>query len=312
MNERSRWSNQPQQRQNWSGQQGGWHDEPDANSARRGDWDGGQWRGSRDWGDVSSQSRQWEDRSSGERAGSDHGAFRRTGDYGPRESRWEAPSGRGDEAQRGSGAWTGDYGDSARRDDPFRAGSQSFAAGYGMRDGPDYDRYAGPSTGWPVAGSSRPTFGRGYGPDYAGSGADRTDRGLIERVSDTIAGWFGNDEDDSRRGRHQPEADRWGESHRGRGPGDYRRSDERIREDVNDRLTDDHRLDARRISVRVAEGEVTLDGSVPNRASKRRAEDLADAISGVKHVQNNLRIDAPGDALSSAAPSSSAVSGKLG
>lgn len=77
--------------------------------------------------------------------------------------------------------------------------------------------------------------------------------------------------------------------HRGRGPKDYKRSDERIREDVNDRLTEDHFLDASGISVSVKDGEVTLSGSVETKRGKRRAEDIADSVSGVSHVQNNLR-----------------------
>src|SRR3546814_3109768 len=79
--------------------------------------------------------------------------------------------------------------------------------------------------------------------------------------------------------------------HRGRGPADYVRSDDRIREDVNDRLTEDYWLDASRIGVTVAGGEVTLDGSVDGKRAKRRAEDIADDVTGVKHVQNNLRVD---------------------
>lgn len=78
--------------------------------------------------------------------------------------------------------------------------------------------------------------------------------------------------------------------HRGKGPRNYVRSDERIREDVNERLTDDPRLDASGIEVRVSEREVTLDGTVDARASKRLAEDIAETVPGVRHVQNNLRI----------------------
>ena len=35
---------------------------------------------------------------------------------------------------------------------------------------------------------------------------------------------------------------------------------------------------------------MTLTGQVNSREEKRRAEDIADAVSGVKHVQNNLRV----------------------
>ncbi len=35
---------------------------------------------------------------------------------------------------------------------------------------------------------------------------------------------------------------------------------------------------------------MTLDGTVDSRSAKRHAEDLAESCSGVKHVQNNLRV----------------------
>ena len=76
----------------------------------------------------------------------------------------------------------------------------------------------------------------------------------------------------------------------GRGPKDYRRSDERVREEVCDCMTDDPMLDASEISVQVSEGVVTLSGSVTSREQKRRAEDVAERISGVKDVTNQLRI----------------------
>ncbi len=79
-------------------------------------------------------------------------------------------------------------------------------------------------------------------------------------------------------------------SFRGRGPKGYTRSDERIREDVNDRLTDEDSIDASEIEVTVESGEVTLSGSVPDREMKRRVEDLVESLSGVKNVQNNLRV----------------------
>jgi hypothetical protein len=78
--------------------------------------------------------------------------------------------------------------------------------------------------------------------------------------------------------------------HRGKGPRGYVRSDARILEDVSDRLADDGRLDASDIEVVVAAGEVTLNGVVQSRHDKRRAEDLAEQASGVKQLQNNLRV----------------------
>lgn len=82
----------------------------------------------------------------------------------------------------------------------------------------------------------------------------------------------------------------YGGLYRGRGPRGYRRSDDRIREDVCDWLTDDPQIDASSMEVTVKDAEVTLSGSVNSREEKRRAEDLVEAISGVKDVHNNLRV----------------------
>lgn len=80
-------------------------------------------------------------------------------------------------------------------------------------------------------------------------------------------------------------------THRGKGPKGYVRSSERIREDVYDRLSYDPRIDASDISIKVEGSEVTLSGVVHSREEKYRAEDLVETISGVRSVQNNLRIE---------------------
>lgn len=81
--------------------------------------------------------------------------------------------------------------------------------------------------------------------------------------------------------------------HRGRGPRGYRRSDERIREDINDRLSDRPDLDASDVDVKVANGEVTLTGNVNSRRDKRLAEDISENVSGVQNVENRLRVNQP-------------------
>lgn len=144
------------------------------------------------------------------------------------------------------------------------------------------DERAGSGFGWPSEfgfppeGSYSPygNYPQSRRPDY-----DDGDRGFLERAGDEVMSWFGDR--DARRRRE--------EDHRGRGPKNYARSDERIREDVNDRLTEDVWIDASEIEVAVQDGEVTLTGTVEDRRAKRRAEDLADDVTGVKHVQNNLR-----------------------
>lgn len=133
-----------------------------------------------------------------------------------------------------------------------------------------------------------------YGATCRGQGPHGDDRGLLERVGDEVSSWF---EDRS--------ADAGGrQDYRGRGPKGYRRSDERIQEDVSDRLADDPYLDASDIEVAVNAGEVVLTGLVDTRAARRRAEGLAERVSGVSYVQNNLRVRRLGEpAVESPAPS---------
>lgn len=186
----------------------------------------------------------------------------------------------GDSAGYGTGGSALDWRDVVGED--RRWGGSSYGMDYGRdrgrsRSGPSYgresDRY---DTG---------TFGRGS-RDY------NEDRGFLERAGDEVRSWFGDDDADRRRDMDVRRA----EQHRGRGPKGYQRSDERIREDVNDRLTDDPHIDASEIEVTVSSREVTLSGTVHSRFEKRHAEDLAEAVSGVTHVQNNLRIQQQADA----------------
>lgn len=78
--------------------------------------------------------------------------------------------------------------------------------------------------------------------------------------------------------------------HKGKGPRGYHRSDERIQEDVNDRLSDDAYVDASDIDVKVENGTIILSGHVPDKKAKRLAEDIAESVRGVNNVENRLRI----------------------
>lgn len=79
---------------------------------------------------------------------------------------------------------------------------------------------------------------------------------------------------------------------RGRGPRGYVRSDERIGEDIHERLTEDPMLDAGDITVEVRDGVVTLGGCVEQRWLRHHAEDLVEACSGVRDIRNDLRVGA--------------------
>lgn len=184
----------------------------------------------------------------------------------------------------------GDYGDELGTTTPMRAfyEGQLSSVGGGPaprgRRGRGYGAYEGgePRT---RSGTDAVDYDRGYTSARRGPYADyrdyqaRPDRGLYSGQGGSI-----EEADAHRTGRDQ-EPD-----YRGRGPRNYRRTDARISEDVHDRLTDDPHVDASEISVRVEDGEVTLDGTVASRTMKRRAEDLSDSVSGVTHTQNNLRV----------------------
>jgi osmotically-inducible protein OsmY len=145
-------------------------------------------------------------------------------------------------------------------------------------------------------GSGRQGYGGGSEYDYRGGslygGGSQRDYGSSGGSSYGTAGSYGGESrsycSESPRG---PQGRSSGQGiHRGRGPRNYKRADERIREDVCDCLTEDAYIDASSIDVAVTEGEVVLTGTVFQRDDKRRAEDLAEGISGVKDVRNNLRI----------------------
>jgi len=80
------------------------------------------------------------------------------------------------------------------------------------------------------------------------------------------------------------------QSHRGKGPKGYQRSDERLKEVICERLSDDPRIDASEITLTVSGGTVKLTGLVDNRRDKFEVEELISQCSGVKDVDNQLRV----------------------
>ncbi len=210
---------------------------------------------------------------------------------------------RGDNSRSGGGQnWSQDNDrDDGRSRGGFGGSGEDYGAGGNDRSYSQVGSRSGAEGGWGGAWSGRSRYEDqdqardrdrgGYGGRSDGryanygqgnrSGGRDEDRGFIDRAGDEVRSWFGDD--DAQRRRNQDE-------HRGRGPKNYTRSDERIRDDVNDALSDDGMVDASDVEVSVSKGEVTLNGHVDSRMAKRRAEDCAEDVSGVKHVQNNLRV----------------------
>lgn len=80
------------------------------------------------------------------------------------------------------------------------------------------------------------------------------------------------------------------ENFSGIGPKGWRRSDERIYEEVCEELYHNPYVNASDIEVKVEKGCVYLLGSVGSRRMKREAELCAERAGGVEDVRNELRI----------------------
>jgi len=70
----------------------------------------------------------------------------------------------------------------------------------------------------------------------------------------------------------------------------FTRSDERLREVVSDRLSEQDAFDPSDIEVSVRDAEVKLSGTVASRHEKFWAEELTANVAGVRDVRNELRI----------------------
>lgn len=227
------------------------------------------WSGSAPYGEGSSR---WE---GGSRDYGDEDARRRYGN-------WQYTGGFA--AGRPSSSFSGGYGAGSYESGSYRGGmgssgyspqtsfrqgtsGSSYYGGYGTSEPGAYGREFGSTTGegrWSGQQFNQnpsypdPYRGSSYGGSYAGGGwSNESYRG----------GMFS-----------------------GRGPRNYQRSDERIREDVNERLTIDPRIDASEIDVRVQNGEVTLSGTVDDRRTRRLAEEIIEDLPGVRDVRNDLRV----------------------
>ncbi|HSV03129.1 MAG TPA: BON domain-containing protein [Phenylobacterium sp.] len=281
------------------GRSGAYRGEGERQGGRGGgsDWRSGGWQ-DRDFGGVS--------------PAMEHDEY----DLEHRAERYEREHGYGESGERGrsgrGGRYYGDAGREAIYREEWSQGRRDYGEaprGYDAeeanrdrsRGSEAYSRRAPPVSG----GTGGYDYERGYGDGgrrdeegrYARERYDRRDEDRGERferagresgdwfrrAGERVASWFGGDRRDEERG------DR-GRGYQGMGPKGYQRPDERINEEAHERLTDDPWLDASNISVSVSGGEVTLSGTVENREAKHRAERIVEDLSGVRHVQNNLRI----------------------
>lgn len=198
------------------------------------------------------------------------------GDDGRKVYREEWEYGDGSRAYQGDGRRFGSFEADQRYEREMRRPGRIYSGGTG---GYDYERGYGDA-------------GRTEDRHFEDKARDAGD--FLRRTGQRISNWFSDvagEGEDRRRDDYR--------GARGLGPKGYKRSDERISDDVHQKLADDAWLDASNINVSVSGGEVTLSGTVDSREAKHRAERIVEDLSGVSHVQNNLRIQ-PGNYFTSA------------
>jgi hypothetical protein len=209
------------------------------------------------------------------------GSSRRNREYG--SGSHDETSGSGDWRQQG-------YGEQGRSGSSFGSGGRA-SIGMGQRIGGGFSEISSGSYGRSGGGGrsmgDEGSYGSGgYGSgSYGSSGYGSGSYGSSGYGSSN----YGGSSYDRERGFGGGEYGQY-RSYAGRGPKGYTRSDDRIKEEVCDRLSMNDEVDASDIEVKVQGGEVTLEGSVENRRMKHMAEDIAESVSGVQDVHNHVRV----------------------
>jgi osmotically-inducible protein OsmY len=236
------------------------NDDRDMRSGRGGDFGGGWDQNEGRWASGGDLDR--EDYMSNDE---EYGGQSRGG-YGSRgQSGWsQGGSNRGQSSQFGGGQW---------------GGGQGFSGGH-------YGGFA--NEGYPGQGNyggNRGFSNQGYSGQRYNQGSSRQGGGFSGQSGQNWGQTFGQ-------GSRGQSYGYQGRGFSGKGPKGYQRSDDRIKEQLSDRLMDDDDIDASEITIEVKNGEATLTGTVGSREEKRAAEEIAEQSPGVREVQNLLRVQA--------------------
>ena len=217
-------------------------------------------------------------------------------DYGWRSGEAHRELGRRD----GSGGGRGESGRGGEED--FRdygrgqpGGTYEHAGERGYRHGGGYGgfgRQPGEAGGGFSSGQSYASE-PGWGPGYGGEGRS------LQSGQGSGQGQYGQSFGEAGRtyGEQGFGQSRYGYGHEserrrraGRGPKGYQRSDERLKEDICERLMNADHIDAGDVSVEVKDGKVSLEGTVSQRRMKHAIEDIVDDCIGVKDIDNRVRV----------------------
>lgn len=198
--------------------------------------------------------------------GADRYGSREVGDYGQRPYA-DLQTGNSYEQDRGplglAGAYgldpsyNGDQGGGMRLSDARHGYGKGYGLGFGQYD----------------TGNRRQE--QGGGRDSGGyQGANQSNQAGWNALNSAAGGYGPASRSDNRRA----------------GPKGYQRSDDRIKDEVCERLYNSYDLDVEDVSVEVGAGQVCLDGTVPERYMKHRIEDIVDQIHGVTDIDNRLKV----------------------
>jgi hypothetical protein len=195
------------------------------------------------------------------------------GRFGTQRSEYQ-PGRFGGSSGRATGYRSGQHDFSQPSSDRYNYWEHSGAGGYQPEHRREQRYGSAPDNDWQHGG--RFGYQGGYGgPGNQGGGHEGVGSGHYWGAGRESGGYMGAQL--SARARNRP-------------PKGYTRSDERLREDICESLMHSPFIDAGEVSVAVKEGKVTLEGSVPERSMKHRIEDIAEQCSGVKDVDNRIRI----------------------
>ena len=279
-------------------------------------------RGGRNWGAERNWANEVHDRPFG---GSDETAYDgtdedSTGYGGPRpRSSWGGVSNEYEDR-----SWRQPYGGSSYN--PSREGYRHQGGGASYYPVQGESRFYGSNSGYAGSYGSRPHGNEqyGYGQSDYRRGSEHDYRGDFKSASRSDEGYSnwnqGNRNQGSRSGPSttSPDfGDRWwggsasgssSQQRYGKGPKGYRRSDDRLRDEISDQMMA-QALNADDIEVSVSNGEVTLTGSVCCRSDKFAAEQIAERVMGVSDVINQLRVKKSGESSADTSKHSPSTTG---
>jgi len=228
----------------------------DTNDREQGRWEseGGSFQGSAE------DNRRWTE--------SDQGNWQGREDYRrPGEDRWGRFPGENNPSRFSSSGENRREGRGREYPSSGTYGSSSYGTGYGARGYQGYQGYQGerPDRDW-----------RGSYDDSSNINRESYPQTRPYQQATGVAG--------QERYRYEEQV------RRGRPPRTYKRSDDRIHDEICEIVARESDLDASQVDVRVENGEVTLTGEVADRRTKRELEDVSERVFGVVDIHNQLHV----------------------